>query len=127
MRINRRVFLTLPLGLLLIGGDLSAAPVPEPKGLYSDAEAEAFAKTLAGLKLPSPVNIYEVMKQLKVDPERLGPVVHLPGNATDWYQFPLSRNYLLVGTQRLMFENPPKPAEKGVLIVHEVDIRKRQP
>lgn len=105
---------------------IAAAPVPEPQGLYTDAEAEAFAKTLAALEVTYPTNFYDVLKRLKLDPERLGKVEHLPGNATDWYRFPLSKSYVLVGTQRLTSDATPKPPEKGMLRVDEIDIRKRE-
>jgi hypothetical protein len=112
--------------ILLACTSLAAAPVPEPQGLYTDADAEAFTKTLAGLEVTYPTNFYDVLKRLKIDPERLGKVQHFPGNATDWYRFQLSKSYDLVGTQRLTTDIPQKPPEKGMLRVDAVDIRKRE-
>lgn len=121
MHPNRRQLLAGLAGLALAGVAL-ADPVPEPKGLYTDAEAEAFLKELTRTDVTYPNDFHEVLKKLKIDVTRLGKVVHFPGNATDWYVYQLSPGYEVVGTQRLQLE---KPEPKGIR-VDNVEIRKRQ-
>jgi len=75
--------------------------LPPPPKLYTDAEAEVFARRLGELDREDRAGIRSVIQRLGIDRTRIGPGRIRIGNATEWTDHQISRSYWITESRFL--------------------------